>query len=300
VSGFSVSWLDLREAADHAARDAGLGEAAGRFLRDGPGAVVDLGGGTGSTFRALGGSSGPLLHGHPCRLVDLDAGLLAEATARDPAIAAHPADLSGVDDLPIGDARLVTASALLDLVSADWLHALARRLSACGAGLYAALTYDGRMAFSPPHPLDGAVTAAFNRHQRGDKGFGPALGPDAAEAAAGILRASGFSVTAATSDWRLGSADAALARPLVEGIAAAAGEAGLGPDEAAGWLAFRLAHLAGGEILVGHRDLLALPPADGQTDDIEAGLREADAGEFASEEDVARIIERYTGRRPEP
>ena len=42
--------------------------------------------------------------------------------------------------------------------------------------LYAALSYDGRIAFTPSDPLDADIVAAVNAHQRTDKGFGPALG----------------------------------------------------------------------------------------------------------------------------
>ena len=48
--------------------------------------------------------------------------------------------------------------------------------------LLAVLTYDGREAWAPPHPLDAEVLPAFHRDQGRDKGLGgPALGPAAAE-----------------------------------------------------------------------------------------------------------------------
>jgi hypothetical protein len=60
------------------------------------------------------------------------------------------------------------------------------------------------MTWTPEDPQDEAVTAAFNRHQRGEKGLGPALGPEAGERGAVIFEAAGFSVTTAESPWRLG------------------------------------------------------------------------------------------------
>ncbi len=54
-----------------------------------------------------------------------------------------------LDALPLDGARLVTASALCDLVSRDWLEALADRLAARGPAFYAALSYDGAMAWTP-------------------------------------------------------------------------------------------------------------------------------------------------------
>ena len=55
MDDFPISWLDLREGADHAARDPGLLAAAAAIVdaADDP-LVVDLGCGTGSTLRALG------------------------------------------------------------------------------------------------------------------------------------------------------------------------------------------------------------------------------------------------------
>ena len=93
-------------------------------------------------------------------------------------------DLSTLDDREIFDGRqLVTASALLDLVSEPWLCALANRCAECGAAALFALSYDGRIACSPEDPDDGAIVSLVNEHQRTDKGFGPALGPDATDAA---------------------------------------------------------------------------------------------------------------------
>ena len=79
-----------------------------------------------------------------------------------------------------GPVDLVTASALLDLVSETWLERLAVETAARSIPLYAALSYDGRIELTPPDPLDAAIVAAVNAHQRTDKGFGPALGPAAA------------------------------------------------------------------------------------------------------------------------
>ncbi len=67
-----------------------------------------------------------------------------------------------------------------------------------------------------------AVTAAFNRHQRGDKGLGAALGPDAADRAAALFAASGFAVHRAEVHWRLGPDMARTAARTHQGIAAAA------------------------------------------------------------------------------
>ena len=71
---------------------------------------------------------------------------------------------------------LVTASALLDLVSEEWLRSLAARCRESGAALLFALSYDGRIQCSPDEPEDAAIRELVNQHQRTDKGFGRALG----------------------------------------------------------------------------------------------------------------------------
>ncbi len=252
--GFSSDWLALREPADLAARDGALLEAAGLEARRAAGSeapvIVDLGCGTGSTVRAFGGR----LPGAQWRLVDGDAGLLREAVARCGGTA-HLGDLARLEDVPLEGAHLVTASALLDLMPGAWIEALAERLAAIGVGLYAALNYDGVMRWRPPLPQDAEVTAAFNAHQRGDKGMGPALGPDAARRMAEALSARGFSVRVASSPWQLGPDAAALHGELCAGIAGAAAE--MGCAVAPEWLAAR-GRFAEAEI--GHLDLLALPP----------------------------------------
>jgi hypothetical protein len=239
---FSAEWLDLRDPADRAARDPGLAAVAAAWLGDG--LAVDLGSGTGATVRAM--PEGPRW-----RLVDLDAGLLAEARARFPGVATVEADLADVAALPLADARMATCSALLDLGSAAWLEALAARAAGLGLGLYAALSYDGRMAWDPGLPEDAAVTAAFNADQRRDKGLGPALGPDAALVAARLFAGHGYEVRLAQSPWRLGPEQAALQAELAAGIAAATG--------AEAWGQARRAACLSTACEVGHWDLLALP-----------------------------------------
>lgn len=276
MSAFSVAWLDLREGADLAARDRALAREALRWLESGTAGgtereaiVVDLGAGTGSTLRALAAlGAGKLVW----RLVDQNGELLDEALRRHRRtflIEDYKADLRVLDELPLGGARLVTASALFDLASCQFVDSLAARLTQSGeglagaapsTGLYAALNYDGTTTWAPEHPLDADVLAAFNKDQRQDKGLGPALGPDAASYLQQMLTNSGFSVSVAASPWVLGAADAELVSELIRGIAAAVAD-GYGLDAAAlqQWQSFRLDHAASGSCTVGHQDVLALP-----------------------------------------
>lgn len=248
--GFSADWLALREPADHAARDGGLMARAAALAGARP-VVVDLGAGTGSTRRAFGGA---LPEGAVWRMVEGDAELLARCEGER-----HLMDLRDLVALPLAGATLVTASALLDLVSEEWVAGLVEVLAARRLPFLAALSYDGRMAWSPEDGGDAGVTAAFNRHQRGDKGFGPALGPDAVPRAAEMFRAAGYRVRLADSPWRIGADQAELGAALLDGIAAAAAEAGVAADEAARWRAARRAMLSQGEMVIGHLDLLAVP-----------------------------------------
>lgn len=251
--GFSAEWLALREPADRAARDPALARRAVAAAGPEP-LIVDLGCGTGATWRAL---APQLPAGARWCFVDNDPALLARAVAAaGDAAEAVAADIADLEALPLAGATLVTASALLDLVPEAWVRRLTLRLS---VPFYAALSYDGAMRWDPPDPRDAAVTAAFNRHQRGDKGFGPALGPAAGARAAALLAAAGFAVQRADSPWRLGPELAALQRALTDGIAGAAAAAGA--PEAVAWGRHRRERARGSVCVVGHGDILALPRA---------------------------------------
>jgi len=268
MSDFSAAWLALREPADRAARSVRLTRAiaervapAGRRLR-----IVDLGAGAGSNMRYLAPQLGPRQH---WRLVDRDATLLRLASrgphiAHVETIAAERFDLSTLDPPSAHElfdrASLVTASALLDLVSDRFVAIVAASCRRARASVLFALIYDGRIACSPEDPDDGLIRDLVNRHQRRDKGFGPALGPAAAGEAARQFTAAGFEVDRDRSDWRLTPEDGELQRQLIEGWASAAIEIELDPDRAAAigaWRLRRLGHLAAGRshIVVGHEDI---------------------------------------------
>ena len=260
--GFDAGWLDLREPMDAVSRDPALLDAAADFLAGAPDPLaVDLGCGTGSSIRAF-ASRAPA--GLRWRLVDNDPRLLAIAAERGgAAVETREMDLCEPDGVPLEGARLVTASALLDLVSEAWIEALARRVAAAGAGFHATLIYDGVMHWSPARPDDADIVAAFNAHQRRDKGFGPSLGPDAGRAAAAAFGRHGYRVQTGSSPWRIaaegGAGGDALHRDLVDGVAGAAAETGLAAAQA--WGQARRAARGMSSCVVGHVDLLALPEA---------------------------------------
>ncbi|MDY8109386.1 class I SAM-dependent methyltransferase [Fulvimarina sp. 2208YS6-2-32] len=261
MSGFEAGWLSLREPADRRARNETLLLAASGFVSGRDGAIVDLGCGTGSTFRAL---DPVCAGGQSWVFVDDDPRLLERARELQPAdarkrIALRRADLSMLDDGLFEGASLVTASALFDLVSERFIEAFARAMRDRGLALYSALSVDGRIAWDSPHALDGAVVAAFTADQRRDKGFGEGLGADAAIGLERAFEAEGYAVRSARSDWVLGRGDVALQDAFHEGFAGPAQDR-LGEDEIAAWLRHRAeAARAGSTVRIGHRDMLALP-----------------------------------------
>jgi hypothetical protein len=265
MSGFSAEWLALREPLDLRARNAGVLDAvAAAFQGRHALSIVDLGSGTGSTVRAL---SARLPKAQAWRLVDNDPVLLSDAFAferpADVAVETQQFDLNGdVGPLFDGGVDLVTASALLDLVSEPWLANLAAAAAARSLPVYMALSYDGRATFSSADPLDAPVVAAVNTHQRGNKGFGPALGPRAAAAATTIFPALGYSIMQGESDWVATAGDAESQIELLRGWLHAAGETGeLSRDALDGWFARRSRAVAAGELTltVGHVDFFAQP-----------------------------------------
>jgi hypothetical protein len=260
-------WLALREAADVAARSASLTRAVVEQLPRGrPLRAVDLGTGTGSNVRYL----MPRLpeDAQQWLLVDRDRTLLTLAIrslrpVHSIVVETREMNLGTLEPRLFFRRDLVTASALLDLVSEAWLGALAGECRAAGATALFALTYNGRSQCVPAEREDEAIRALMNRHQRqNDKGFGTAAGPDAVDVAARCFADAGYQVTREPSDWVLTPDAQELQRQLVEGWASAARE--MAPDETAmidDWLRRRLAHIAArrSNITVGHEDLAAWP-----------------------------------------
>jgi hypothetical protein len=263
------AWLDLREAADGAARSAELVTR----LRDAgatpDGWVVhDLACGTGAMGRWL----APQLDG-PQRWVlhDLDDDLLARAAATPPAAARDGAAIEvqtrrtditrlGADDLDA--ATLVTCSALLDLLTGPELDALAEVCAHARCPVLFTLSVTGEVALTPRDPLDGRVAAAFDAHQRRGVDRGQLLGPDAPARAAEAFTRLGAEVHVRESPWRLGAEQSALMTQWLAGWMDAAREQDAELMAAtADYARRRHAELGHGalRVTVGHADLLALP-----------------------------------------
>jgi hypothetical protein len=262
---FSADWLALREPHDTRARnpivlDAVVGWLAGKnAIR-----IVDLACGTGSTLRAV----APRISAtQNWRLVDNNLSLLARASDMVPpagvGFSTTPIDIDyDLEAALDGPVDLVTMAALLDLASADWLERLVVEIVARSIPLYAALTYDGRAEIGPKSSHDVAIIEAVNVHQRGDKGFGPALGPMAASTAVARFESLGYSVVQGVADWLFAPADRHIQSEIFSGWASAARETGTLPlADIVEWLTFRRDEIAAGRSLlrVGHVDFFAAP-----------------------------------------
>jgi hypothetical protein len=264
MSEFSADWLALREPYDHRARSESVLAAVAAYFK-GRDAVsaVDLATGTGSTLRAV---AERLPQRQDWRLVDNNLSLLARAEASlgpKRNVRAMPLDLARDLEAALdGPVDLITTSALLDLVSPDWLERLVVEVATRNLPLYAALSFDGRIEFDSSDPLDREIIAAVNAHQRTDKGFGAALGPDAAADAIARFNALGWTVTQGTSDWVFEAADERVQLETLAAWALAAQESGLiSADAAADWLSRRSGRVAARRsvIRVGHVDFFAHP-----------------------------------------
>jgi SAM-dependent methyltransferase len=277
---FDPDWLALREPHDAAARSRDLALLLSDRLPARP-RLLDLGAGTGSLFRWL----APIIgRSQAWVFADADTNLLARAlddtadwaedmgwTVSSPGrallihteigtwrIETRRVDLAGALDLSLVDA--VTCSALLDLVSQDWIDRLVARLR---TPLLACLSVDGRDRFMPRHPLDGIIAGAFRRDQARDKGFGRALGPQAPAVLAAELVARGFDVHGVVSDWRIPQDAVEMQLELISSFAQVAHH-WLKPraEAIADWQDLRMEQADRGRlrIHIGHRDVLAFPP----------------------------------------
>lgn len=255
----AADWLALRRVADTAARD-GAGwlvracadalAVDGRVL-----SAIDVGAGTGANQAYL----APRL-GLATRwvLLDHDSSLLA-AAGNDGAVRL----VGGIEQLDAVVAatpkpRLVTCSALLDLLTTDQLDELALVLARHAVPGLFSLTVDGFVDIVPSHCSDESIAAAFNDHQ--SRAGCP--GPDAANYFSGRCERLGLSVISAATPWLLDADAAPLIGRLLSERAAAAVEQRPGlADTARRWLDDRLHCLAAGDLQmrVAHRDLLIQP-----------------------------------------
>lgn len=279
---FDSHWLTLREPADHRARNRSLmAEVLAWAEREyktpntfsgehaPPLVITDLGTGTGSNARFL---VPALTVPQSWVLLDQDEELLSQAAERvkqlDVPLEIRVCQLTarGLAHQMPDDTRLVTASALIDLMSAEWLKALANAVAARNAGVLIALTYDGRFELSPAEADDSWIRDTVNAHQHREKGAGAAMGPDATGYLQAQLAGHGYHVSLAPSPWHLTSQYSDLQVALLEGWQQAVLEQA--PDErqrVTHWFDRRLAQAREQRlsIRVDHQDLFARPGPKG-------------------------------------
>jgi hypothetical protein len=266
VARVTPEWLALREPADAAARSVELVSRLASRLPAGPFVVHDLGGGSGAMGRWL----APRLSGRQHWVVhDRDEDLFEPALADPPGRAADGAavtvetrssDIARLAPDDLAGAGLITASALLDMLTADELRAMLGACAAVGCPILVALTVVGHVVLTPGDPLDTPVAVAFNAHQRRVRPEGRLLGPDAVAEAVAQLH--GAEVLVRPSPWRLGAGHATLISEWLAGWVGAACEQEPALTEAAGpYLERRMAQLRAGElrVMVDHADLLVAP-----------------------------------------
>ena len=133
--------------------------------------------------------------------------------------------------------HLVTASALLDLVSETWLRSLARHCRTTGAAGAVRAHLHRRIALLAAEPEDDAIRELMNRHQRSnDKGFGPAPARTRSMPRRAVFRTSATACSARRATGCCTPDARELQRQLIEGWAEAAHE--MAPDQAptiVGW-----------------------------------------------------------------
>jgi predicted RNA methylase len=230
--------------------------------------IHDLGCGTGAMGRWL----APLLPGRQHWVLhDRDADLLELAAAEPlgPAsdgaavtVEAKHSDITRLHPDDLAHATLITASALLDLLTEDELAGLAAVCAGAGCPMLFSLSVVGHVRLIPADPLDRHVAAAFNAHQRRTTERGRLLGPDAVALAAEEFGRLGAAVLIRPSPWRLGAPQADLVAEWFTGWVGAACEQDAALSaEADVYAPRRLAQARAGQlaVTVDHADLLVLP-----------------------------------------
>lgn len=274
----SSDWLALRETEDARARSADLALRIPSLLTPslripsplGPGPITvhDLGSGTGSMMRWL----APMLPGPQTWVLhDWNESLTGRAFDGPPP--------RGSDDVPVtirtrvgeldrlraddlAGASLVTASALLDVLTAAEAHAIVDACVEVGAPTFLSLSVTGEVELRPWDARDRAVGDAFNAHQRREVQGRRLLGRYGGPIVRGLFQQAGWAVRQARTSWRLDDRDPELLREWFDGWVDAADEQS--PErsaEIADYRALRHDQLDRGALsaVVYHLDVLAWP-----------------------------------------
>jgi hypothetical protein len=264
----SSEWLALREPEDADARSRDLALATAALLPVGPIVVHDLGSGTGSMMRWL----APLLPGPQTWILhDWNADLIERAID-----GAHPQDrdnaaisvysqtgnLADLRPTDLAGASLVTASALLDVLTSGETHAIVDACVGARCPALLSLSVTGEVRLNPRDELDAAFEHAFNSHQLREADSRQQLGRYGAPIARGLFTQAGWQVRQNTTEWRLDHRRPRLLREWFDGWVDAAIEQESELRASAGrYRGLRAGQIERGELVahVRHLDLLAWP-----------------------------------------
>ncbi|MCY7403721.1 MAG: SAM-dependent methyltransferase [Cryobacterium sp.] len=263
----SGDWLALREPEDAAARSLDLALIAAELLPDGPIVVHDLGSGTGSMMRWLAPVLGPqtwFLHDWSADLTEQAINHVRPADRYNAGISVfgrtgNLADLSPND---LAGASLVTASALLDVLTSEEIHTIVGACVAARAPVLLSLSVTGGVQLNPRDERDTAFEDAFNAHQVRRANGRRQLGRYAAPIASGLFADAGWQVRQSTTLWRLDHRRPGLLSEWFAGwVDAAVEQEPQLRDEADRYRQGRLAQIELGELSarIEHVDLLAWP-----------------------------------------
>ena len=141
----------------------------------------------------------------------------------------------------------MTASALLDVLTAQEAHAIVDACVQAGAPVLLSLSVTGEVELQPPDPRDKLVEAAFNDHQRREVHGRRLLGRYAAPIVTGLFGRAGWNTRKALTTWRLDDREPRLLAEWFEGWVDAAEEQSSEVREvAAAYRALRSSQLARG------------------------------------------------------
>ena len=264
----SSDWLALREQEDARARSRELAIAASGRLGPGPIVIHDLGSGTGSMMRWLApflpGPQTWVLHDWNSNLVELATnGVVPLDRERRPvSVRTRSGELAHLDPDDLDGASLVTASALLDVLTSEEIRAVAQACVAVGCPVLLSLSVTGEVRLDPRDPRDDVLQASFSAHQQRLVGGRRLAGPSGVALAQRQFLDAGWNIRPATTFWRLGDHDPRLLGQWFDGWFDAALEQRADLQiEGVGYRERRSSQLRRGALsaVVVHTDLLAWP-----------------------------------------
>lgn len=267
----SPAWLALREATDAAARSVDLVAMVERRLGGvSPLVLHDLGCGSGSMARWLAAQlPGPqhwVLHDHDPDLLEIATADMVDKAADGAQVTVESrlGDITQLRAADLASATLVTSSAVLDLLTAAEVERILAATVGAGRPTLLALSVAGRVELSPADPLDDAVGAAFNDHQRRTVAGRRLLGPDAVPFVVASAKRIGAVAVVRPSPWRLGAENEELLAQWFDGwVGAACEQLPELEDPAVAYRRRRQAEMHDGRLrIVVHHDDMLLWPAE--------------------------------------